>query len=176
MRLYTCLDARENFRSPARMNVTNNENKSQASFRFDRPFSLGSQPLFATKIDVAICARYQKCGDEDATFACEWLRTCACLHPKILQPTILKLEEAEVFFIDDLRMLHDAGRLEGVCKTMTALKISAALDAGTAAVMRQPTTRPPQPLFPPPLPGRLPHPATNASSPMLAAARIQAAW
>ena len=64
---------------------------------------------------------------------CGWLRTCACLHPKVLQPTILKLEEAEVFSIDDLRMLHDAGRLEGVCKTMTALKIGAALDAGTAA-------------------------------------------
>ena len=64
---------------------------------------------------------------------CEWLRTCACLHPKLLQPTILKLEEAEVFSIDDLRLLHDAGRLEGVCKTMTALKIGAALDAGTAA-------------------------------------------
>ena len=69
---------------------------------------------------------------------CAWLRTCACLHPKVLQPTIIKLEEAEVFSIDDLRLLHDAGRLEDVCKTMTALKIGAALGTGAAAAPADP--------------------------------------
>ena len=43
------------------------------SIAHDRPFPLGSQPLFATKIDGAICARYQKCGALRAT----------CMHERV---------------------------------------------------------------------------------------------
>ena len=89
----------------------------------------------------------------------KWLRTRACLHPKILPVCVQKLEEEDIFSINDLRMLHEAGRLDDVCKTMTALKIGAALDADTDAP--NPLPGPPSSTTPP-QPGRLPHPATAA--------------
>ena len=58
----------------------------------------------------------------------EWLKA-AHVSDRILNATLAKLTEEEVFDVDDLRLLRRAGKVESTFQTVTALKITNALDA-----------------------------------------------
>ena len=68
-------------------------------------------------------------SDMDVDALGEWLRNKARIHESVLSKTLTTLQEEEVFEVQDLRFLRQTHGLDKFFKSVTAAKISAALDA-----------------------------------------------
>jgi hypothetical protein len=80
-------------------------------------------------LDVRGTAGQMTMAAIDETTLADWLRDKARINEKIMDKTLLSLEQQEVFDLQDLKKLREVSGLEKCFTEVTAAKISEALDA-----------------------------------------------